>query len=123
MSASLPADQRHSRLELVQRPIPRSEALDFVLRVTNLSDQVWASESVEGKRCGIFLVARLLRADGVEVPTSAPPSQIPFVLIPGDSHYMRIEIPRALAADAAFVEFEMMQEDVGRWGNALRASI
>lgn len=123
MSEPLTTGGRRHRMELVQGPIRLAETLRFILRITNLSEEVWASESVTGKSYGVFLCGRLFDANGAEMPAKIGSSRIPFVLIPGDSHYVGLEIPRQTASRAACVEIEMMQQDVGWWGSPLRVEL
>ncbi|TIW14992.1 MAG: hypothetical protein E5V65_19360 [Mesorhizobium sp.] len=51
-------------------------------------------------------------------------SHIPFVLAPGDTHYMALNIPASLKErGAAFVDIELVQEGVSWFGNPLRVAL
>ena len=114
---------RRHRLELTDGPLIFGEKLKYILRVTNLSDQVWSSKSVKDCACGVFLSYRMLDGDGAEIISETPRFGIPFVLIPGDSHYMAIEIPRGAKEKAAALAIEIFQENVSWWGNPLRLNL
>lgn len=120
MTGPLSPEGRQHRLELVEGPIRFDNRLKFVLRVTNLSSQVWSSKSMKDHAWGVFLSYRTLNNDGNEVFSPAPRYAIPFVMIPDDSHYMRIEIPLSRSSDASVFLVEMFQENSCWWGSPLR---
>jgi hypothetical protein len=93
-----------------------------VLRVTNLSEQVWSSvAAVEGQ--GVFLSYHVLTHDGTSLIYDNPRTAIPFVLIPGDSHYMAIDVPtEAKDRGGALVDIELVQ-GAAWWGTPLRVRL
>ena len=51
-----------------------------------------------------------------------PRTTIPFVIPPGNSVYLSVEInSKSLPHNAAFLDIEMVQESVGWWGKPLRS--
>jgi len=120
MTGPLNIHERQHRLELVEGPLKVDAKLKFVLRVTNLSNRVWSSKSVNDHAWGVFLSYRMLNNDGNEVISQTPRYAIPFVMIPCDSHYMRIEIPQSSLSDTSVFLVEMFQENVCWWGSPLR---
>ena len=123
MKGPLDIEGRRHHLKLIEGPINFDQKLKYILRVTNLSDQVWSSRSVKDGAWGVFLSYRLLNADGGAIISETPRFGIPFVMIPGDSHYMAIEIPRSAREDATVLAIEMFQENVSWWGNPLRLNL
>jgi hypothetical protein len=54
----------------------------------------------------------------------APLTAIPFVLIPGDGHYMAIDVPtEAKNRGGALVDIELVQEEAVWWGKPLRVRL
>jgi glycosyltransferase involved in cell wall biosynthesis len=123
MKEPLDREGRRHRLELIDGPSIFDGKLKYTVRVTNLSDQVWSSKSVEGCAHGVFLSYRMLNTDGAQIISETPRFGISFVLIPGDSHYMSIEIPAGAKEEAALLAVEMFQENVSWWGNPLRLNL
>jgi glycosyltransferase involved in cell wall biosynthesis len=119
MKGPLDIEGRRHRLELIEGPINCGQKLKYILRVTNLSDQVWSSRSVKDSAWAVFLSYRLLNADGGDIISEPPRFGIPFVMIPGDCHYMAVEIPRSAREDSTILAIEMFQENVCWWGTPL----
>jgi hypothetical protein len=70
------------------------------------------------------LTCDALNADGTVLYSGLSRSPIPFVLVPGDSHYMALEVPAKIKkSGGAFLEIGMMQEGVRQRGNTLRVKI
>ena len=92
MEGPLPLDKRAHRLELVEGPTPIDGGvnLKYIVRVSNLSDEVWASAGPVGRELGIFLGYHIMAADGSVLEFSNPCTAIPFVHIPDIAHYMSI---------------------------------
>ena len=112
-----------NKLELVEGPVPCDEGrkLQYVLRVTNLSNKVWSGTGVEGRGSGVFLSYRVLTAGGRMLIYDNPKFTISFVLTPGDSHYVTIKVPiEAKEKGGASVEAELVQDGVAWFGNPLR---
>lgn len=123
MTGPLDIAGRRHRLELVEGPVVSGPTLKCVLRVTNLSDRVWSSKSPKDCACGVFLSYRLLNRDGGTIISDAPRFAIPFVLIPGDSHYIAVEVTEKNRQDAVVLAIEMLQENVSWWGHSLRLDL
>jgi glycosyltransferase involved in cell wall biosynthesis len=122
----LEANGRRHNLELVEGPVPFGEGrqVQYVLRVTNLSDTVWSSMGTIDGLYGVFLTYRVLTANGRLLTHDLPKVPISFVLIPGDSHYIAVNVPLdQKTKQGSFVELEMFQEGIGPWGDALRLPI
>jgi glycosyltransferase involved in cell wall biosynthesis len=124
MKCTVASQDRRFRLECLEGPIltDSGRKLRYVLRVTNLSGQVWSSAAVvEGQ--GVFLSYHVLAGDGSPVICDNPRAAIPFVLIPGDSHYMAIDVPtEAKNRGGALVDIDLVQEGA-RWGTPLRVRL
>jgi glycosyltransferase involved in cell wall biosynthesis len=126
MKGVLAPEDRRSHLELLEGSIPTDSGrkLRYVLRVTNLSERVWSSAAVAGGHSGVFLSYHVLTADGSSLIYDNPSSAIPFVLIPGDSHYMAIDVPAEVKErGGALLDIELVQEGVAWWGAPLRVSL
>ena len=111
-SAPLDWDGRRNKVELVEGPVPSEggRKIQYVLRLTNLSDKVWSSAGVTGQY-GVFLTCHVLNASGERITRNKPKFSISFVLIPGDSHYVAIKVPmKAKKQGGVFVEVEMVQD-------------
>jgi glycosyltransferase involved in cell wall biosynthesis len=125
MKGVVAPEDRRFRLECVEGPIltDSGRKLRYVLRVTNLSGQVWSSVNVvEGQ--GVFLSYHVRTADGSSLSYDNPLTAIPFVLIPGDSHFMAIDVPtEATDRGGALVDIELVQEGVAWWGTPLRVRL
>ena len=77
---------------------------------------------VEGQ--GVFLSYHVLTEDGRSLICDNPRAAIPFVLIPGDSHYMAIDVPtEAKNRGGALVDIELVQEGAAWWGTPLRVRL
>ena len=116
-TARRPLDQdgRRSKLELVEGPAPSDDGqkIQYVLRLTNLSDKVWSSKGIDGTKYGIFLTYRVLTASGKRLTRGKPKVGISFVLIPRDTHYVGIKVPiKAKKLGGTIVEVEMFQDGV-----------
>jgi glycosyltransferase involved in cell wall biosynthesis len=125
MKGIVASEDRRFRLECLEGPIlsDSGRKLRYVLRVTNLSGQVWSSAAVaEGQ--GVFLSYHVLAGDGSSLICDNPRAAIPFVLIPGDSHYMAIDVPtEAKNRGGALVDIELVQEGAAWWGTPLRVRL
>jgi len=123
MHALAPPERAHS-LELLEGPIPaQGGKLRFLVRVANLSNRTWSSTGADGVG-GVNLGYRVLKADGAPLPDDNARSAIPFVMIPGDSHCMAIEVPAALRRKGgALLNLEMVQGAAEWWGNPLRVGL
>lgn len=126
MKEPVPSDKRGHRLEHVEGPIPIDGGINlkYVVRVSNLSDKTWSSEGPNGRELGIFLGYHILAADGSIVGLNNPRTTIPFVHVPGSAHYVSIVVPVKWRDEGGeFVDIELVQEGVGRWGSPLRAPL
>ena len=122
ITGPLDQDGRRNKLELVEGPEPcdKGKNIQYVLRLTNLSDRVWASGSVANPQYGVFLTYHVLKANGERLVSNSPRFGISFVLIPGDSHYVAIKVPiKEKKRGGAFVEVEMVQDGVVWSGDPL----
>ena len=122
ITGPLDQDGRRNKLELVEGPEPcdKGRKIQYVLRLTNLSDRVWASGSVTNPQYGVFLTYHVLKASGERIESNSPKFGISFVLIPGDSHYVAIKVPiKEKKRGGAFVEVEMVQDGVVWSGDPL----
>ncbi len=102
-------------------PCEGGQKIQHVLRLTNLSNTVWSSTGKAGTQYGIFLTYQVLTASGKKLIYDNPMFSISFVLIPGDSHYVAINVPiKAKKKGGAFVEVTMVQNGVPWPANPLR---
>ena len=113
--APLDANTSRYKLELAEGPVPseKGQNLQYVLRLTNLSNKVWSSEGLSETRYGIFLTYHVLTDKGRRLSVGDPRISISFALVPGDSHYVAIKVPtKAKKKGGTFVEVEIVQNDV-----------
>ncbi|WP_292469106.1 glycosyltransferase family 1 protein [Mesorhizobium sp.] len=126
ITAILEGEQRAHRLDLVEGPYRTDDgtALKIVVSVTNLSGTVWSSFGPTDRYLGIALGYYAVDIAGERFQYDNARSHIPFVLAPGDTHYMAINIPASLKErGGAFVDIELVQEGVSWFGNPLRVSL
>jgi hypothetical protein len=124
MKGHVASEDRRFRLECLEGPIVTDSGrkLRYVVRVTNLSEEVWSSVGVAGGQ-GVFLSYHVLTHDGSSLIYDNPRTAIPFVLIPGDSHYMAIDVPtEAKDRGGALVDLGLVQGAVW-WGTPLRVRL
>ncbi len=117
-------DTRH-KIELIEGPIATDDKiLKYIVRITNLSPKSWASAGVTDGAFGIAASYRVFSADGnISYPDNYR-SCIPFVLPPGNSLYLGVEIPLEFKRKGAiFAEIGLFQEAVGWWSNPLRVPL
>ena len=119
-----PLDQngRRCKLELIEGPelCDCGQKVQYVLRLTNLSDKVWSSAGPHGIHYGVFLTYQVLKANGKRLVRYSPRADISFVLIPGDSHFIAIKVPiREKKRGGAFVDVFMVQDGVDWLGDPL----
>ncbi|TIU90142.1 MAG: glycosyltransferase family 4 protein, partial [Mesorhizobium sp.] len=126
IAAVLEGEQRAHRLELVEGPHMTDDgtALKIVVSVTNLSGTVWSSFGPTDRRLGIALGYHAVDFAGERFQYDNARSHIPFVLAPGDTHYMALNIPASLKErGGAFADIELVQEGVSWFGNPLRVPL
>ncbi|WP_320225613.1 glycosyltransferase family 4 protein [Mesorhizobium captivum] len=126
IAAVLKGQQRAHRLELVEGPHGTDDgnALKIVVSVTNLSGTVWSSFGPTDRYLGIALGYHAVDIAGERFQYDNARSHIPFVLAPGDTHYMALNIPASLKErGGAFVDIELLQEGVGWFGSPLRVAL
>ena len=126
MRAGLAENERGHKLELIDgpHPVPGENMQRFVVALTNLSGKTWSSMGPAKQGLGIFLGYRVVDAGGRVVAERNGLTPIPFVLPPGDTHVMAVDVPlgRHLRAGAS-VAIEVIQDQVGWFGNALRVAV
>lgn len=123
VAGPLGENDRAHRMELVEGPISSEGGTRrrYILRLTNLSKSVWSSANDSSGALGVAMSYHVLGADGGVIAYDNPRSRFPFVLTPGDSHYIAVEVPSEWREKgAAFIDVELVQEGVAWWGNALR---
>ncbi|PSO23654.1 hypothetical protein C7G41_32475 [Bradyrhizobium sp. MOS002] len=122
MQKELIRQDRKRRLELAEGPLHHEGRLKFIIRIQNLSKQAWSSESASNAG-GVFLSYRLLDSDGGTLMIDPPRYRIPFIMIPGETYYMTIDVDEIHLASACAVDVEMLQDGVSWWGNPLRIKL
>ncbi|TPK82015.1 glycosyltransferase family 1 protein [Mesorhizobium sp. B2-4-17] len=126
MTFALQEGQRAHYLELVEGPHGTDDgaALKIVAKVTNLSGTVWSSQGADDGSLRMVLSYHIVDKDGFVLEFGGPRSAIPFVLIPGDTHYMAVNVPVSWKErGAAFVDIELVQEGVSWFGPPLRVPL
>ncbi|WP_298873208.1 glycosyltransferase family 1 protein [uncultured Bradyrhizobium sp.] len=108
------AGRRHT-LELVHGPIRDKKNFRYILRITNLSKEVWSSSAAEDS-WKVRLGYHLRDASGGELIPDAAFGEIAFVLVPGDSQFLSLELPRQAVEAASSLEVEMLQGESDWWG-------
>lgn len=118
--------QRAHRLELVEGPYVTDDgaASKIIVKMTNLSEIVWSSQGETDGRLGIALSYHTLGAAGESLSYDNARTHIPFVMAPGDTHYMAVNVPMSLIEHGAeFVDIELVQEGVRWFGSPLRVAL
>lgn len=126
MTSSIEPKERQFGLELVSGPSPINNGtfLRYIVKVTNKSNIAWSSLGDADDRFAVKLSYVPVTIKGT--PTIPPPlcTTIPFVLNPGQTHYMPIEVSAAaFDATIGFVDIQLIQQGVARWGPPLRVAI
>lgn len=120
MSREIGEDERQFELKIVEdvAPGPGGDSLRIVVALTNLSAEVWSSAGDETGRLGIKVAARL-RAGGA-LSDNASRSVIPFVLIPGETAVLAVQLPpEARLGQGMSLDIAVLQEGCGWWGGGL----
>lgn len=126
MTAVLEEEQCTHRLELVEGPHRTDDgaAWQIVVSVTNLSGTVWSSLGPTDGHLGVALGYYAVDAAGERFQYDNARARIPFVLAPGDTHYMALNVPASLKErGGAFVDIELVQEGVRWFGSPLRVAL
>ncbi len=73
---------------------------------------------------GVALSYHILDNDGRVLEFDGQRTRIPFVFIPGDTHYMAVYVLTSWKdRGATFIDVELVQEGVGWFGNPLRVAL
>ncbi|QND48895.1 glycosyltransferase family 4 protein [Rhizobium lusitanum] len=125
MGEVLTSDETRHKIELVEGPIVGDNGmLKYMVRVANLSPQLWSSVGNPDGSLAVMASYRILSNKGETIFPENHRSRIPFVLPPGNSLYMSIEIPSAFKRKGgAFTDIGLLQESVGWWSNPLRVPL
>lgn len=126
MTGPIEDTDRAHRLELVEGPFLSDDgsAHKIVVALTNLSQTVWSSLGTIGGGFGIALSYHLIDHAGRDLQFENPRTHIPFVLVPGDTIYMAVNVPvEWKTRGAAFVDIEVVQEGVAWFGSLLQVSL
>jgi glycosyltransferase involved in cell wall biosynthesis len=120
-----PAERFHA-LRHVEGPVPQDDgrALKFIVGVTNLSSKTWSSDGRTDGNLRVALSYHILTGNGKMLQFDNPRVYIPFVHLPGDVHYMAIDVPAEWKARGArYVDIELLQEGVAWFGKPLRVAL
>ncbi|TPN01693.1 glycosyltransferase family 1 protein [Mesorhizobium sp. B2-1-3A] len=125
MTSPLEGTERLHSLRLVDGPFSEdAENLKIVVAVQNLSNSIWSSEGAYDGSLGVTLSYHIVDRDGTILLFDGPRCPIPLVLIPGDTHYMAVNVPRSWKArGAGFIDIELVQEGVSWFGTPLRVAM
>ncbi|WP_292223564.1 glycosyltransferase family 1 protein [Mesorhizobium sp.] len=126
MTTILGEEQRAHRLEHVEGPYATDDgaAVKIVVSVTNLSSTVWSSLGSAHGRLGITLGSHVLDGAGRFLEYDNPRTNIPFVLAPGDTIYLAVNVLQSWKERGAeFVDIELVQESVSWFGKPLRVTL
>ncbi len=126
MRAPIPEDERCYSLELIDGPLLSADQkwLKYVVAFTNRSQTVWSSMGPQNVALGVFLSQHIIGGDGAVMEHGLSRVPIPFVLPPGERHYMSIDVSSDWRRRGGeFVDIEVLQEMVAWWGNALRVPL
>lgn len=126
MDRALSLTERGHSLRYIDGPtiVDGGRNLRITVTVQNKSDFVWSSEGAGDGTLGIALSYHVLDQNGMMLNHDNPRSRIPFVLIPGDTHYMAVTMPTEWRRRGAkYVDLELVQEGVAWFGDPLRVSI
>ncbi|MBB3397902.1 glycosyltransferase family 1 protein [Rhizobium sp. BK060] len=126
VDAPLHSSETRHEITLVEGPVAvnGNRTLKYMVRITNRSAKVWASASSNHPSLAVMISYRILSKDGNTIFANKPGLPIPFVLPPGDSLYMSIEVPSKFKDKrGAFADIGLVQEAVGWWSNPLRVAL
>lgn len=126
MSGPLRSTETQHEIVLVEGPVADNAdgTLKYLVSVTNLSTKMWASATASDPSFAVLVGYRILSKDGNTISTSKRGSPIPFVLPPGESLFMSIEIPSKFKnKQGAFAEIGLVQDAIGWWSNPLRVEL
>lgn len=119
-------DETKHRLEIIGPAVFSrfSKTLKLTVKVTNDSQELFSSRGNSEGELGIYLGYHIADKDGGELRRENPRSAIPFVIPPGDSVYLPVEVDLySLPSQAAFIDLEMVQAGGRWWGNPLRVPL
>ena len=126
ITRKLSHNETKHRLAIVG-PVARlnsGRSLKYTVKVTNESKELFSSRGNSDGSLGIYLGYHIIARDGGMLKFKNPHSKIPFVIPPGDSVYLPVEINLwSLPYNAAFLDLEMVQEGGEWWGQPLRVGI
>lgn len=120
------SDERSYRLELVGRPTSdaKLKCTRYLVKLTNLSHTTWLGQGDSNGMYGVALSYHVLAPDGTCLVFDNPRTRIPFVIIPGETKVLTVEVPMSLKeTGAGWVELELVQEGCDWWGGALRVAL
>ena len=117
--------ERLHKIELVEGPvITDSNSFKITVSVTNNSSVPWFGA---GKTSGEFAIGisyHTLDSNLKSLSYDNPRTGIPFVLPPGHTHYMAVNVPiKKIGKAPSFVDIELTQEAVAWWGAPLRVAL
>lgn len=117
--------ERLHKIELVEGPvITDSNSFKITVSVTNNSSVPWFGA---GKTTGEFAIGisyHTLDSNLKSLSYDNPRTGIPFVLPPGHTHYMAVNVPiKKIGKAPSFVDIELTQEAVAWWGAPLRVAL
>lgn len=114
MERDIESDEMDVEMEVVEGPIPRADGIgeDYLVKVHNPTSRVWSSEAGPGASGPVHLSWKRLHPETLETIQEGHRDRIPFVLYPGDTHYVRFILPLHAERDA-LLRFDAVQENVG----------
>ncbi|MFY0736517.1 glycosyltransferase family 4 protein [Aurantimonas sp. NFXS3] len=119
-------EERRFAIEVVEgvAPGPGGDGLRIVVALTNLSNEVWSSAGDETGRLGVKIAARLCAGDGMVLADKASRSLIPFVLIPGETAVLAVQLPpEACLGQGMSLHITVLQEECAWWKGGLRVPL
>ena len=118
------SDFQSSNADKYGNIIKRGDTIKFTVCMTDASSSTWFSRGAAGSLDGIFLSYHIIDRQYHSVEYDNPRTSIPWAHLPGDKHYLSVEIPASfLERGGAFVDLKIVKEGCTWWGNAARVPL
>lgn len=126
MQAPLDAAGKAHVLRLIDGPEPveNGSAFKITVAVMNRSSAIWSSHGAADGSLAVNLSFHVVGPGDAPIEMNNARTSIPFVHIPGDTHYAAVVVPAYWKKRGAMaVEIELVQEGVAWFGTPLRVAL
>lgn len=122
----LNGDDTEHELAISGAPTPSDDGVfvQYVVSVTNRSSVTWSSFTDERCQFPVRLGYRMANGNGDLTPEEFPRTEIPFIIAPGETSYLPINVDwKAIPADASEISIQIVQDGVSWWGSGIRVPL